>query len=359
VNLAVNPTAAQPVRRSALRGLLQRVLERSQLYNFIQSYRQNSPEPGTIHLSQRRVYILPTRQGLLFGVSLVLMLIGSMNYNLSLGYVLTFLLGGVGVVSILHTFRNQAHLYIRGGRVDAVYAGDVTHFHIEIENRDRFDRFSIRLTGRDDPLHSMVLTDVPAGRITTVSLPVRARRRGWLQLERVTMATRYPVGLARAWSYVKPDMRALVYPRPDDALLPLPRPRPDTGDAMALGTGTDDFFGLRDYQSSDSPRHVAWKAAARTGVPLTKLFSGRASAEMWFDYADLPDGMDREARLSRLARWVILAAKNDLRFGVRLPGTEVPLGEGEAQRERCLRELALFDAPPGAGAETKSLGDRA
>ena len=82
------------------------------------------------------------------------------------------------------------------------------------------------------------------------------------------------------------------------------------GDAEALGTGTDDFHGLRDYQSSDSPRHIAWKAVARsrTNTPLTKLFSGRASSEMWFDYAGLPDNMDREARLSRLTRWVLLAA---------------------------------------------------
>jgi uncharacterized protein (DUF58 family) len=334
---------------------LRRLLQHSQLYNFLQSWRMLAPEPGTIVLSQRRVYILPTRQGLLFAVSLVLMLIGSMNYNLSLGYVLTFLLGGVGVVSILHTFRNLAHLAIRAGRADAVYVGDLAHFQVEIENRDRFDRFSIKLTERSDPA-SVTVADAPAGGVTTVSLPVHAASRGWLQLDRVTMETRFPIGLARAWSYVQPDMRALVYPRPDDALLPLPMPRTDTGNALASGTGTDDFFGLRDYQASDSPRHVAWKAAARTGVPLTKLFTGQASTEMWFDYAELPDAMGREARLSRLTRWVILGARSGLRFGLRLPGIEVELGEGEAQRERCLRELALFGLPPAGLAAAPTAG---
>jgi hypothetical protein len=47
-------------------------------------------------------------------------------------------------------------------------------------------------------------------------------------------------------------MRALVYPCPDDSLLPMPRPRPDTGEAVSVGTGTDDFFGLRDYQPSET-----------------------------------------------------------------------------------------------------------
>jgi len=324
------------------------VLHRSQIYNFLHwSSRHRQPESGTIVLGQRRVYILPTRQGVAFAVSLLMMLIGSINYNLSLGYVLTFLLAGVGVVSILHAFRNLAHLALTGRRVDAVFANEIAWFQIDIENRETFDRFSIKLHGRDEPPASTVTCDIPAGRVTAVSVPVRATQRGWLQLDRVTVETRFPIGLARAWSYVKPDMRALVYPRPDDSLLPMPRPRPDSGETVSVGTGTDDFFGLRDYQPSDSPRHVAWKSAARTEVPMTKVFSGRASSELWFDYSELPDNMDREARLSRMARWVILAARAGVRFGLRLPGSQVELGDGDAQRDRCLRELALFGVDIG------------
>ena len=89
-----------------------RLLRHSQLYNLLVWQRQ--PESGTIFLAQRRVYILPTRQGLMFGLALVLMLIGSINYNLSLGFVLTFLLAGMGIVAILHSFRNIAHLYVTG-----------------------------------------------------------------------------------------------------------------------------------------------------------------------------------------------------------------------------------------------------
>jgi uncharacterized protein (DUF58 family) len=147
----------------------------------------------------------------------------------------------------------------------------------------------------------------------------------------------------RAWSYVQPDMRALVYPRPDTASLPAPDADSETGDAMSIGVGTDDFAALRPYQASDSPRHVAWKASARSEVLLTKFFAGRASSELWFDWSSLPPGMGIEARLSRLARWVMLAEERGLRYGIRLPGASVPLGEGFSHRERCLRELALFN----------------
>ena len=194
-----------------------RIFRYSRLYDLLA--RPRHPETGTIFLAQRRVYILPTRHGLTFALALMLMLVGSINYNLSLGYVLTFLLAGIGVVSILHTFRNLAHLYVSAGRVEPVFAGDTARFELHLENR------------RDVPRHSIALAcgggsticEIPAHRTETATVPVKATRRGWLQLPRVTLDTRYPMGLFRAWAYAQPDMRAVAYPKPDDALLPLPR----------------------------------------------------------------------------------------------------------------------------------------
>jgi len=300
--------------------------------------RQRDPETGTIFLAQRRVYILPTRQGVTFALALLLMLIGSINYNLSLGYVLTFLLAGTGIVSILHTFRNLAHLYVSAGRVEPLFAGETAHFELLLENRRDMPRHAIRLAAGEETVEA----EIPAGRTEVAGVPVKAPRRGWLQLPSVTMETRYPLGLFRAWSYVRPDMRAIVYPRPDDSLLPLPHAVPDMGEAMSAGTGTDDFAGLRLYHSGDSPRHVAWKAAARGQALLTKVFSGRAAMEMWFDWDDLPPGLDTEARLSRLARWVLLAHANGLHFGLKLPGVELPPHAGDEHRFACLKELALY-----------------
>jgi len=318
---------------------LDRVLQYSQAYNFYRWVsRRHAPEPGVVFLSQRRVYILPTRYGLSFGVVVVLLLIGSINYNLSLGYVLTFLLAGLGIVSILHTFRNLAHLYVSAGRVAPVFAGDSARFQLVLENKSDFDRHSIDLACGGASISCSVL----ARQQRRVDLPLKAERRGWLPLERVTIDTRFPLGLMRAWSYVQPDVRALVYPRPDAAPLPLPQPEGSADAVVSAGGGTDDFSGLRLYQPSDSPRHVAWKASARSEFLLTKLFAGQAASELWFEWEQLPAGMHTEARLSRLARWVMLAEEHRLRYGLRIPGVVVPLGEGPPQRDRCLKELALY-----------------
>jgi uncharacterized protein (DUF58 family) len=320
---------------------LDRVLRYSQIYNLLMPRKE--PEPGVVFLSQRRVYILPTRQGLTFSLALLVMLLGSINYNLSLGYLLTFLLTGVGIVSILHTFRNLAHLYISPGRAEAVFSGENAHFQLHIENRSRNGRFAIVLNRSG----ALTQCDIPAQGTASVTLDIPTTRRGLLPLGRVTFDTRYPLGLLRAWSYVSPDLSCLVYPKPDTSRLPPPQAEADSGDTVALGSGTDDFFGLRPYQAGDSPRHIAWKASMREGPLLTKQFSGRAAAQLWFDWKDLPYGLDPEARLSRLTRWVLLANARGIAFGLRLPGVEMPMGMGEAHGLACLRALALHDNKPG------------
>ncbi|MGB8434119.1 MAG: hypothetical protein WCE38_07665, partial [Burkholderiales bacterium] len=126
---------------------MDRLLQNSQFWQL--ATRRAQPEAGAIFLAQRRVYILPSRYGVIFGLALLLMLIGSINYGLSLGYVLTFLLAGMGLVSMLHTYRNLAHLYVSAGRVAPVFVGDAALFQIHIDNRHNFARIAIRLTVPD------------------------------------------------------------------------------------------------------------------------------------------------------------------------------------------------------------------
>ncbi|HUX26257.1 MAG TPA: hypothetical protein VMV87_16775, partial [Burkholderiales bacterium] len=172
--------------------MFEKILSRSRLYRTF--FGPRTPEPGSIYLQQNRVYILPTRPGLAFGMALGVMLIGSINYNLSLGYILTFLLGSMGLVAILHTFRNLVHLYITPGRVEPVFAGELAWFELFVENRSGYDRCAIGLWHQGKSTQC----DVATARGATVSIPVVAERRGWLTPARITLDTRFPIGLLRA-----------------------------------------------------------------------------------------------------------------------------------------------------------------
>ena len=301
------------------------------------------PEHGAIVLGHRRVYIVPSRLGWLFGGTLLILLAGSINYTLSLGFGLTFLLAGMGLAGMVHTARNLAQLVIRAGRCEPAFAGDEALFRLHLANLALHDRpeILVRHLGAGAG-HTL---DLPAGAEVEARLRVPAPRRGWLPIGRVMLETRFPLGLFRAWSYVEPDLRCLVYPRPDrGTALPRPQPGAKSGGARALAQGNDDFAGLRSYQPSDSPRHVAWKSAARSDDLLTKQFSGEAQVELWLDWRELPAGMDVEARLSRLAGWVLAAEASGARYGLRIPGRVLAPDHGEHQRAACLEALALFEA---------------
>jgi uncharacterized protein (DUF58 family) len=289
-------------------------------------------------LGQRRVYILPTGAGLMFAVTIMLMLIGSINYNLSLGYVLVFLLAGNGMVAMLHTWRNLARTALRPGKADPVFAGESATFRIYIENNSSLPRTSlaVQLTGTEIEFH-----DVPRGSSKLIELKVPALNRGIFYPGRLRIFTTYPIGLFYAWALVDLDMHCLVYPKPEMGHCSLPLERTSAGERPALHAGEEDFAGLRTFRLGDSPRRIAWKAFARNELLLSKQFSGGAAREIWLDFHDLPI-MDVEAKLSRLARWVIESEVIAIRYGLRLPGTVFSPDSGVPHRERCLQALALF-----------------
>jgi len=320
--------------------LLRRLLLRSKLYRMLSGTGGTEAEP--VVLRQNRVYVLPTLHGVTFALAVILMLLGSINYSLSLGFLLSFLLAGMGIVGMVHTFRNLAQLAIRSGRTEPVFAGNDAVFVLTVENGTRHDRFAIRVARGG----ATTVVDVARGETTAARVATPARNRGRMQAGRITLETRYPLGLFRAWSYVELDLSVLVYPRPEPFPLPEEAPLPDTGDAVSIGVGNDDFAGLRDYQRGDSPRHIAWKSAARGDNLLTKQWSGRGAAELWLDWAALPGDLDVEQRLSRLTAWVLAADQSQRRYGLRLPGIEVPAQRGSPHRDRCLELLALYGEVP-------------
>ncbi len=297
-------------------------------------------EVGRIVLVQRRIFILPSRHGIVFVCALLMMLIGSINYSLSLGFVLTFLLAALGVNSILHTYRNLARLEISPGRAQPVFAGDNAHFTLVVTNPGTLDRYSLGVCReRKDAAY----IDVPAHQSVSAQVAVPALRRGLLSPGRLTVFTHYPLGLCYAWAYAQPDVQCLVYPRPEPTPTPLPVPTAHAGTGVDYGQGHEDFSGLRSYHPGDSPGHIAWKVAARGQGLLTKQFSGRANAELWLDWGMLPAGLDVEAKLSRLTRWVLDAHAAGLSCGLRLPTAVLAPAPGDGQRDRCLEALALFD----------------
>lgn len=303
--------------------------------------RRLGDEATQVTLTGGRIYIVPTRFGAVFACLLLVMLLGATNYGASLGFGLTFLLAGVGLVALRHCRDNLLGLELRALGAPRGFAGDAVRFRLEFANPSAAARYELDLA-----LGSATAgpVDLAAGETAVIEVPVVATQRGYLRLPRVTIATRHPASLFRAFAYARLDAHALVYPRP------APRGRvapPGMGDGPGRGAaraGDDDFAGLRRATPSDSPRQLAWKAYARTGVLLRKEFTTEQSLVHRFDFDTLTD-LDTEARLAQLARWCVDAAAAGAAFELRLPGTEVPGGHGDIHLACCLERLALHDRP--------------
>lgn len=304
-------------------------------------------EPGETYLSQRRVFIIPSKMGMMFILMLVVLFIGATNYELSLGFGLTFLIAGCALIDMHLTFRNLAHLYLAAGRASPVFAGEEAQFELHLINRRKHDRYAIWIGFVGEGLPDLAqATDIAANTTRSIVLETPAKTRGWLQAPRVQLHTRFPLGLLYAWSYWKPDAKVLVYPRPEDNSPPLPMENGEKDDGQGRA-GHDDFAGVRAYQSGDSIKHLAWRQIARVdltlgGALVTKHFEGGASGELAIDFTALPRGMNIEMKLSRMTRWVLEAERLGLPYAFRLGDTSLSAAIGTAHQNACLHALALY-----------------
>ena len=293
---------------------------------------------GRAIVRPRNIYILPSKQGLVLAILLLLMLVGSINYGSNLGYLFTFLLGGVWLTSILHTWRNLLGLSIMAQQAPPVFAGQDAGFLLLLQNPGRQDRFGISVKATDGQGAHL---DLPAGESRQLRITLPSHRRGTLHLRKVSIHSRFPFGLFHSWTYARLDMQCLVYPRPADfgePPLDASYNRSESGDR---GVGSDDFVGLRGFRNGDSPRQIDWKALARERGLFSKQFGGDRTEQLDLDWNQLTDP-DPEVRLSQLCRYVLLATERRQSYGLRLPGNRVETGLGERHMHRCLNALAKF-----------------
>ena len=298
--------------------------------------RPQAPEPLPVRLDRRRVYILPTGFGAFMGLMLGAMVLGGLNYNNNPALLLAFVM-----VAVAHNSLVQSHLLLSGLRVQAIHAepvpaGQPLRLRLAVEAAGKHDRPGLELRAGD----SHAAFAVRAGERTEVVLALPTERRGWLSPGRLRLSTLRPLGLARAWSWLLPDVRLLVYATPESDPVPLPQLGGE-GASRRHRTQGEQPHHLREYRPGDALRQVAWKASARNERLLVREYEASARRELeldWFQLGALP----HEARIRRLARWVNEAEREGSRYRLRLPGQLIGPGRGPEHRHACQRALALM-----------------
>jgi uncharacterized protein (DUF58 family) len=304
------------------------------------------PPSDTLELTQRNVYIVPTPAGWMLAGTLLLLLIASINYQLNLGYLLTFLLAGCVAVGMYVCHATLRGLALRLMAPDARYAGAAAVFRVMLHNQRRSTRYGIGLAVRHSGQWSW--SDVPAEGSATVEVAFKPERRGLHPVPTLTAETRFPLGTFRVWTVWRPASQVLVYPAPEPNPPPLPPGEPLAGQAaasMLRANVAGEYDGVRAYRRGDPLKLVVWKRAARAQATGSEELVSRDTQqtqrqELWLDAqaAGLPGW---EARLSRLCAWVLMADRLGVDYGLRVGGKVVAPSQGEAHKRRCLEVLAL------------------
>ena len=307
------------------------------------------PLSDHITLTQRTVYILPTGPGWMLALTLLVLLVASINYQLNLGYLLTFLLAGCTVVGM-----HVCHGTLRGLSLNLIapgaqFMGAAAAFDVRLTSSTKSVRHGVGLAVMQRRPH-WSWADVPGGGSASVQIAFTPRRRGLHRIPTLTAETRFPLGTFRVWTVWRPAASVLVYPAPEDAPPPLPAGEPRSGGAAsaAKAQNTGEFDGVRGYRRGDPMKLVVWKKAAKHDTNSLSDSAGLVVRdaqqaqmhELWLDHVQAGVG-GLEAKLSRLCAWVLQSDKLGLDYGLRLPGREIKPASGEAHKRQCLEALAL------------------
>ncbi len=335
------PAATRPSARARLAALNPLAALRQRLARW---WQERLPLADTVQLTQRNVYILPTGPGWMLALTLLVLLVASINFQLNLGYLLTFLLAGSALAGMHIGHASLRGLALHLPTPQPRFLGHSAPLEVRLGSTRRTPRHGIAVAVQGSG--QWAFTDVPAQGAASVQVAFAPPRRGLHRVPTLTVETRFPLGTFRVWTVWRPAAQLLVYPAPETPAPPLPPGEPRAGSGGASNRGESEFEGVRAYRRGDPLQRVVWKKAAQALAAGTDTLVSRDAEhlqrhELWLT-PERTGLQDPEARLSRLVAWVLLAERLGLDYGLRLPGTTVPQGRGAAQQRRCLEALALF-----------------
>jgi len=308
---------------------------RGPVFKFIS--KRSGPFDGAVTLTRDRVYIVPTKAGLIFSLLLLTLLIGSINYEKSLGFVLTFLLIGIGNILLLSTWRNIAGLELRSSDSLPVFSGEPATFSVQLVNHQLLERHSIAISQHGT---EQDIVDCAANSRQMINFKVETNRRGLLNAGRFRLYTEFPSGLFIAWTWADLSMSCIVYPTPDNNINMPVFDHSDSGDADSSGRGLENFSHLRKYHPGDNVSRISWKAAAKNDELFSKEFIGSTPVTHWINWDDIA-ASDTEQRLSIMTALIIHAEKHQQCYGIKLPEKHIQPDCGNKHFHQCLTALAL------------------
>jgi uncharacterized protein (DUF58 family) len=310
-----------------------------------------------------------TREGLIYIAGILILALAALNTGNNLLFlVLASLLAGILISGLL------SHLVLSGValRLDLpehIFAGQPVRALAELTNhKHRMPSFSLRLSGappRSRKQHArppdrilaqpVYFPYLSAGETAQQSVELQFPRRGVYRQETLGLRTRFPFGFVEKTRRVDSPLEAVVYPAIE--------PADEAFEDLALVSGElescmrgrgHDLYSIRAYQTSDSARHVDWKASAKKNALQVREFTREDERRVLLVFDPFtPSDAAAPASDRAFERGVSLCAslawhfyEMDSVLGFRTEGYETPVAPAGQIIYHILRHLALAAPRP-------------
>lgn len=246
-----------------------------------------------IRLSQRRLRIRITREGLIYVVVLGFITAGALMRNVNL----LILLSGIMLVPLFLGWRLalvMLHgLELRRSFPNRLFAGQsnpVTWrvaniggsfpvWHIQIEDRLR------RAAANETAVVRLVVPEIGSHQSEFASFRAFWGERGSYVWGPTTISSRFPMGLIEAWCECEASDPIIVAPplgkltaNWDQRLLSMASGAHSR--ARRHGLADDEFFALRPWRGGDPVRYIHWRSSARHQELMVKQFDTRSDRDL-------------------------------------------------------------------------------
>jgi uncharacterized protein (DUF58 family) len=223
-----------------------------------------------------------TRQGWIYIAGIVLVALAAINTGNNLLFlILACLIASIlmsGILSSVTLVGVEMHLQLP----EHIFAGQAVRSVVELKNeKQTLPSFSLRVegAGKKGEETAILTTPVyfpylPKNESVRQSVPLLFPRRGVYRQEAFRIVTRFPFGFLQKARRLDLASEALVYPSVEataEFVDVIPGIQ-GAIESLAKGRGQD-LYALRDYQPTDSARHVHWKASARSGSLMVREFA--------------------------------------------------------------------------------------
>lgn len=278
-------------------------------------------EGASITTNARRAVALPTASGVLFFALVALLLLGAINFQSNLGFLMAFSFLILGFIAMLMVGQNFHGVEISSHGDLVVQEGVIAQLDLKL--RSDLTKHDLQIASNQHPI---VTNAEPDG--CHVKLLIESLHRGVYEKPLIEIGSQFPIGWIILRCRWRPRGHIFVYPNPCD---------PAT-QQKSKGSNQFNEIAVRPYRTGDRMASVSWKKTKTLTSPVVVDSFGNSKSQI-ISFRNYPNSNYGEC-LSFLTWEVLRAHQKGLKWSLELPLHRLSARSGSKHLEACLKELA-------------------